>query len=146
MGVLGETMKLVRLSKKFYDDYSSCKEILKKSNRPYLMMIISINSVDYAIPFRSNISHKYAYWTDKPNHCGLDFTKAVVILKSEYIGTYKVQLRQNEFNAIKGKEYEIAKKFSSFIKLYKKSALRLDVERNKSLIEKSALQYFLDNI
>ena len=139
-------MQIVRLSENFYSTYSNCDEILKKENRPYMLVIVTVNENTFAIPFRSHIKHKYAYWTDKPNHCGLDFTKAVIVSSDDDISQRGVQIRQNEFNAIKGREYDITKKFASFLNTYKKAYLRLDVERNRLFIEKSALKYFIDQI
>ena len=139
-------MDIIQLSEVFYEKYSSCPEILKKENRPYLAIILKIESITFAIPFRSHIKHKYAFWTDKENGCGLDFTKAVVISSYEEIGKTNVQIRQNEFNVIKKKDYEITKKFKTFLTMYKKALYRLDVNRNRILINNSSLQYFLDKI
>ena len=137
-------MDIITLSTDFYMRFSDCKEILQKGNRPYLMVLISIDDVTFAVPFRSHIRHNFAYWTDKENRCGLDFTKAVVILSENDISAHNVQIRQNEFNAIKGKEYFITQKFTTFIRQYKKAYSRTDIERNKMLIDISALQYFAE--
>lgn len=137
-------MDIVTLSKLFYSKYASCNEILMKENRPYMLMLIKINNTTFAIPFRSNIKHKFVYWTDKNNNCGLDFTKAVVITSLDDIDKTNVQIRQNEFNAIKGDMYKIEKKFISFLNTYKKAYHRQDIQRNKILILNSALQYFIN--
>ncbi len=47
----------------------------------------TINGVQYAIPLRSNINHPHVFWTDKNNHCGIDFSKAVIITDEKYIDT-----------------------------------------------------------
>ena len=44
-------------------------------------MLTRINNVLFAIPLRSHINHPFVLWTDKENHCGLDFSKAVKILQ-----------------------------------------------------------------
>lgn len=136
-------MNIVTLSKNFYNCHTNDKEILKKESRPYTVIIVEVEGLTFAIPFRSHISHKYAYWTDKDNQCGLDFTKSVVIVPSRDIDKTGVQIRQNEYNAIKGQEYEITKKFKSFLNTYRKAYKRQYIKRNRQLIENSALQYFI---
>lgn len=58
-------MKFVLLSQAFYDKYSECREILKKKDRPYCVMILQIGNNTMAIPLRSHIKHKYAFFTNK---------------------------------------------------------------------------------
>ena len=55
---------------------------------------------------RSHIRHNFVLWTYKENGCGLDFSKAVIILdEKKYIDSdRKPIIRQNEFNSLKGKE------------------------------------------
>ena len=66
--------------------------------RPYIMLLISINNLLFAIPMRSHITHKHAYFTDVVNKCGVDFTKAVVINNKEYIIKNKVPIiRPHEY-------------------------------------------------
>lgn len=65
-------LKLVCLNSNFYNKYLEKEEILKKQNRPYVIFVVNINNIDWAIPFRSNIRHKYAYMTDKINNNGID--------------------------------------------------------------------------
>ena len=139
-------MDIVNLSNKFFETHSDCPEILKKGSRPYMLVLIKIDDITFAIPFRSNIKHKYVYWTDKQNNCGLDFTKSVVISSDDDIACHNVQIRQNEFNAVKGREYFITQKFSTFLSTYKKAYKNLNIERNKTLINNSALQYFIEEI
>ncbi|WP_335996910.1 hypothetical protein [Fusobacterium polymorphum] len=43
-------MEFYLLTKKFYEKYSNCKEILEKENRPYTICIIEINKLTFAIP------------------------------------------------------------------------------------------------
>ena len=139
-------MNLVTLSHSFYSAHSQHTEILKKINRPYFMMLLTVESKTFAIPFRSHIRHPYVYWTDKENLCGLDFTKAVLIRSIDDIQNQNVQIRQNEFNAIKGKEHHIVKRFSTFLRTYKKAYHNQTIPRNKLLIQNSALQYFINDL
>lgn len=57
-GYLSEdVMRLVILSESFYEKYAGCKEILKKTDRPYLCLTVKINGKTFAIPFRHHIRH-----------------------------------------------------------------------------------------
>lgn len=137
-------MQYIYLTHNFYRDHSMYREILTKANRPYLQLFVSINNVDFAIPLRSHISHNnFVIWSDKKNRCGLDFTKAVVISKPTYIDTQtRPQLRQNEFNALKGKELAAEKMMIRVIKTYKKAINNPDVPRYNNLRKYCTLKYF----
>lgn len=50
--------------------------------------------------------------------------------------------RQNEFNALKGKEHIVQMKLVQYIRTYKKAKERMDVPRNKIICQYSTLQYF----
>ena len=95
------------LSQLFYNDYPNTvfPEIEQKIDRPYIQFIIDLNGYKFAVPLRSNINHPHCYYTDRTNRCGLDFSKAVVITDEKYIDTLRTpHIRQNEFNALRGKE------------------------------------------
>ena len=80
-------MRYVFLSTKFYQQYNSSNypEIEQKIDRPYVMLIVKIDNLTFAIPFRSHIKHQYAFMTDKINACGIDYSKAVIVLYPDYI-------------------------------------------------------------
>ena len=137
-------MKFLFLTEQFYDDYKSCSEIEQKSTRPYTQVYTRINGVQFAIPLRSKITHKeHVLWTDKENSCGLDFSKAVVIVDDKYIDkNKKPHIRQNEFDSLRGKEYIVKKKMLKHIADYKKAKTALHIKRNKLLCQYSTMQYF----
>lgn len=78
------------LSPQFYERNSKNTEILAKQNRPYLVLLLEYRGLKFAIPFRSNIQHTYAYkfqGTDaQSKSSGLDFSKSVLIAKDDEIG------------------------------------------------------------
>lgn len=141
-------MKFVFLTSQFYIDYAKCTEIERKLTRPYIQVYTKINEVQFAIPFRSGISHReHVLWTDRENHSGLDFSKAVVITDEKYINTELIpHIRQNEFDSLRGKEYLIKQKMLKHIREYKKAKLDLNNKRNKLLYEFSTMQYFEEYI
>ncbi|MDR0724335.1 MAG: hypothetical protein LBF23_04025 [Endomicrobium sp.] len=93
----------VFLSNKFYQKYnfSEYPEIEKKLNRPYIILLTKIESLTFAIPFRSNIRHKYTFITDKVNAYRIDYSKAVVISNQNYIDGSRIpHIRPQEQNAM----------------------------------------------
>lgn len=137
-------MNYVFLTEDFYSRYNDTDypEIERKSTRPYIMIQITINGLDFGIPLRSGINHKYALWTNKKKHCGADYSKAVLISDAKYIDSKSPYVRQDEHNALKGKEYLLKKGFEGYIDTYKEALEHLDIERNKKLCQYSTLQYF----
>jgi protein AbiQ len=136
-------MTFVFLNKKFYDDYADCVEIEKKEIRPYTQVYTTINRLIFAIPLRSHIDHPHVLWTNKKEHCGLDFSKAVIILKSDYIdNSRKPHIRQDEFENLRGKEYIIKQNMIKYINDYKEAKQNFEIDRNKKLCSYSTMQYF----
>ncbi len=137
------------LSDKFYRDYPRdvYSEIERKQDRPYIQVCVRINDVLFAVPLRSNIHHSFVLWTDKHNHCGVDFSKAVVIADAEYIDTArKPHLRENEFAQLMGKEFIIETKMKRYIAKYKKAKADPKLKSNAILCRMSTLQYFEEYI
>jgi protein AbiQ len=137
-------LKFIFLTQQFYKDYKNCLEIEQKQNRPYIMALATINNVDFAIPLRSNIKHANVLWTDKSNNCGLDFSKAVIIMnKPQYIDNSTTPtIRQNEFNSLKGKDHIVKIKMESYLNKYIKAYNNQRILRNKMFCSFSTLQYF----
>ncbi len=81
------------LSDSFYNTYdpSCCPEILQKSNRAYNIAVFNSHKGYYVcVPFRSNITHKYAYRFKKSkrskyNKSGVDYKKMIIIRNLDYI-------------------------------------------------------------
>lgn len=146
---MAKKKRFVFLSDEFYDKYpaSSYPEIEQKHNRPYIQVCIEIAGTRYAIPLRSNINHPHVLWTDKENHCGVDFSKAVIIKEESYIDAItEPHLRQNEFNALRGKDYKIKTKMEKYIEKYKEARRDLSKPMNQTLVKYSTLQYFEEEI
>ncbi len=138
-------MKFYQLSKDFFNDYpyDNYSEMMLKDDRPYIQVLTTINGLIFAVPLRSGISHNYdVLWTDKASKCGLDFTKAIPILKSTYISNKRVYVRQKEYQHLLGKERRVQEKMEKCIKNYKKAKTRLDIERNVQYCNFSTLKYF----
>lgn len=141
-------MKYIYLSSSFHIDYPQTiyPEIERKIDRPYILIYVNINNYNFAIPMRSHINHKFAYITDKMNKCGVDFSKTVYIKDIKYINQIdKPQIRQNEFNFLKGKDNIIKKKLLRYIKEYVEARNSQDLNRLKHF-QFSTLKYFEDDV
>lgn len=143
-------MEFKFLTNDFYKDFDKDKypEISRKNERPYTQTLCSVDNLLFAIPLRSSISHKHVLWSDKDKGCGLDFSKAVLILdKEKYIDdTTKPHIRDNEYKALLGQEYIVKTKMEKHIKDYKKAKQNLEIRRNRELCNCSTLQYFEEHI
>ena len=136
--------RIVFLSDSFYRDHPNppFKEMEQKQNRPYIVFLVEIEGHIWAVPFRSHIRHAYAFFTDSEKRCGIDYSKAVIVDRPEYIDQQtRPHLRQNEFEALRGNEFAVQKGFEKYVKLYKR-AVRSGHPRYKSLINFSTLQNY----
>lgn len=133
-------MQLKILSKVFYDTYSDCKEILKKSNRPYACLTIEVDGTMFAIPFRHHIKHRHAFHT--VGEAGLDYTKAVVISNPIYLSIDTPTIESKEFAIIKREEQKIKYGFKQYLNQYRRAMKHRDNPRSTLILKYSALQYF----
>ena len=95
-------MRFVTLTQDFYTKYSGCKEILSKESRPYAMLQFEVDGIKFGIPIRHHISHPFAFLTIGDR--GLDFTKAIVIEKEEYISNSNAIIDTAEWKIISRNE------------------------------------------
>ncbi len=139
------SLELVFLTDKFYSDYADCAEIERKPLRPHLCAAFFVNGYLCCVPFRSNIKHEYAIWTDKENKCGLDFSKAVVITDREkYIdNSRRVHLRPNEYKVFKTvTSHDVKAVMDRYLKQYRRAKAAPRAQHNKDLLKYSCIQYF----
>ena len=142
---MAKKKRFIFLSEDFYKAYPSemYPEMEQKHNRPYIQVYVEINGIQYAIPLRSDIHHPHVLWTDKKNHCGVDFSKAVVITDEKYIDWLtEPHISENEFDALRGKDYKIKIKMEKYIEEYKKAKQDMTKTINQRLVKYSTLQYF----
>ena len=138
-------MKYTFLSNDFYNDYPNEKypQIEQKDKRPYIHMYIDVYGNLFCIPLRSNIDHPHAFFTNKRNHCGVDYSKAVVITNENYIDTTKKAfLRPDEHKKLHGKDFLIKKQFMDYIELYKQAKTDKTIPHRENILKFSTLQYF----
>ena len=138
------------LSDLFYEKYNNndYPEMEEKTSRPFLVLLVEIDDNKFAIPFRTNIRHKYCYKFANTNRLtesstALDFSKAVIVNDSKYIGV-EARIDQKEFVELSSKSIFIINKFKNFIEKYKKIMLnpQINYYEYDLLCKYSTLKYF----
>lgn len=147
---MAKLFELRKLSKEFYKDFPRelFPEMIFKEGRPYIVLLVRINDIKFAIPLRTNIRHSYCYKFKKSDRksdssTGVDFTKAIIILKESYLGD-KTDINDKEFLELKEKVAFIIQKFKKYVNNYIKFAKS---GGNEYLIKRyafSTLKYFDD--
>ncbi len=112
------------LSADFYERYnqSDYPEIENKNGRPYMVMLIKIESNTFAVPFRTNVSHDNCYKfknSTRPTNTvtGLDYTKAVIVNDDIYIGA-AARINDKEYTELNSNYSFIIKQFSKYVSDY----------------------------
>ncbi len=121
---MAKLIELRKLSKEFYKAYphSEYPEMEAKENRPYVVLLVQINKIQFAIPLRTNIRHSYCYKfktsdRETKSSTGIDFSKAVVISKDSYLGE-KTDINDKEYLELQEKTFFIIKKFKKYVSDY----------------------------
>lgn len=142
-------MEYTFLSAKFYNEHpqEDFPQMEQKDNRPYAHIYIKAYEQLFAIPLRSNIDHPHAFFTNKKEHCGVDYSKAVIITDKDYINIdEKVFIRPDEYKKLQGKDYKIKIQFERYIELYKQAKIDDTVPHRDKILEFSTLQYYEEYI
>ena len=98
--------QILKLTASFYNAYpnASCKEILKKRQRAYNCLLFQTHyNYFICIPYRTEISHPYAFHFKtteraRTHKSGLDYSKIVIIDKTQYIDSVDAIIDKDEFN------------------------------------------------
>lgn len=139
---MNKNCKLIKLTPDFYIDHAGLKEIELKVERPYVMLLVQVKGLTFALPFRSGINHEYALMTDPMNNCGIDFSKAVLIDDPKYIDSAQPTIRKNEFSVFKRNQIRIVKEFTSYVERYIKALSTQDKLKSRLLCQYSTLQNY----
>jgi len=136
-------MQLKFLSDEFFTDYAHASEMEQKALRPYGVLLIFADGLDFAIPFRSNIKHNFVFWTDRDNGCGLDYSKTVIVDTQRHIRhDRKPVIRKVEFKALLRQEAKIEAGLLRYINTYKKALTSPNNPRSQHILAFSTLKYF----
>ena len=122
-------MEIKKLTPSFYEENTHLEEVLDKKGlqwdsvkkRGYGIVVINILENKFGIPLRSNLKHKDSFPTaenESGYKKGLDFSKAVLLLKDSYISDLPFMIPNDEYAKIKEKSYFITSKFEKYVHLY----------------------------
>ena len=118
--------QILKLTDVFYRESPNplYNEILKKNNRAYNCLLFQ-SHYDYfiCIPYRSEISHKYAFHftnttRSKEHKSGLDYSKIVIITKTDYIDSVDAIIDKDEFKETMVNLKQIKKEALDFVEDY----------------------------
>ena len=131
---MGECMELRKLSESFYAQNTHLVEVLDKTNnswtggktRGYGIVVVEVAGLKFGIPLRSNMNHRFGFITVSSEKKGLDYTKAVLLSKDEYISDAEFAIPTAEYIAIKDNTDDIAKEFNKFVNKYVRAAKNND--------------------
>ncbi len=122
---MSKIYELNYLTDDFYEKYNSTvyPEIENKKSRPYMVLLIKVDDNTFAIPFRTNIRHKYCYkfkksGRDTSSVTGLDYTKAVIVNDEMYIGN-RATIDNKEYIELNNKYYFIISQFKKYVGGYR---------------------------
>lgn len=145
--------QILRLTDTFYARYPNppYTEIMKKNTRAYNCILFQ-SHYDYfiCVPYRTEINHRYAYRfkyssRSKIHKSGLDYTKILIITRSEYIDIYDAVIDQDEFHEtvrnLKRIKYEALKFVDDYVAHCKGIKLLHSKEFTRRY-EYSSLKYF----
>lgn len=96
----------MKLTDLFYQHYPNPprKEMLKKKKRAYNCLLFQTHyNYFICIPYRSEITHSFAYLfkksiRSKKHKSGLDYTKILIVNKTEYLDNKDALIDKDEYN------------------------------------------------
>lgn len=125
-------MLIHKLAPLFYEENEHLIEVLDRRDgkwigekeRGYGILLISLNDLRFGIPLRSNAHPRFAFIT-KDNK-GLDYRKAVLLIKNEYVSESTFRIPDDEYLKIKDSSHRIGVQFSNFVDRYIVGVRRAD--------------------
>lgn len=145
--------QILKLTDTFFKAYPNPPyiEILKKKQRAYNCLLFETHyNYFICIPFRSEISHAYAYHfrkskRSKKHKSGLDYSKIVVIKKMEYIGNRDALIDDDEFKETMSQLERIKREALEFVEDYVAHMNKVRILQEKEFKRRytySSLKYF----
>ncbi|TPW31036.1 hypothetical protein FJU08_10290 [Martelella alba] len=124
-------MEIRKLTNVFYDENTHLAEVLDKSDgewtpqktRGYGVVLIEFRELRFGIPLRSHIKHKHCFLTVETK--GLDYSKAVLLIKDAYISERSFKIPNSENTLIRQKSHFIRVQFEKYVQGYV-AAIRAD--------------------
>jgi protein AbiQ len=116
-------MKLRQLTSLAYQSFSKLPEVLQKEQRGYGLLEVEYEGMIFAIPLRSNLSHKHGFKTILRNStwCGLDYSKALIASPLDFKDVAFKSRDDAEYHKIKENKDKIETQFSKYVIKYIKT-------------------------
>lgn len=140
---LGESCKKMKIVILNTNLIQNLKEKLDKNeSRPYYCKVEIDTKYIAFIPFRSNIQHKHCFKTNPSELRGIDFTKSIIVEKSDEIHWIKevTSIESQQWKKIKQNQDMIKFLYLNYVKKYKKLVIKGDIEN--SIVKFSTLQNY----
>lgn len=151
-----KAFRILRLTDEFYKTYpkSQYPEILEKRGRPYTCMVFRTKDYTVCVPYRTEISHPYAYHFRKSirsrqNRSGLDYTKMVIVKKENYLDRVQAVIDDDEYTETIENIGKIQKEAEAFLNDYLKHMMgerRLHPAEYRRRYQYSPLRYFHEEL
>jgi len=93
-------------------------------DRPHAIVLIELNGLRFAIPLRTNLSHRQGFRTI--GNGGLDYSKCLLIFEDRDISRDIKLSSSAEFQAINQHEVKIIRDFTKYVERYIKAARKGD--------------------
>lgn len=117
-------LKIATLTEEFVNRNTGLKEALHDKGRPHGIVMLKVNNLNFAIPLRSNLNHRFGVVLDelkrdgKTLKRGLDFTKAVLIRDVETdVGKTYIVPKSQKTTLVKRKKMIISQ-FNKYVREY----------------------------
>lgn len=125
-------MDIRKLEDIFYTENTHLVEVMDKrgerwaddKTRGYGIVLVEIVGLRFGIPLRSGATHKQCYKFYEDN--ALDYSKAVLLDKDEYISNVAFLIPDDQYLIIKSKSHFIVEQFSKYVERYIKAHKRGD--------------------
>lgn len=128
-------MKIQKLEDCFFQENSHLVEVLDKDKsgvwissavkqRGYGVVLIELKGLRFGIPLRSHMNHNFGFKTKEGK--GLDYSKAVLLSKDEYISEQPFLIPSDEFVQISDRVRFITQQFEKYVGKYIEGVTRAD--------------------
>lgn len=119
-------MELRKLNELFYEENKHLVQVMDKVNgnwtpgktRGYGIVLVEFIGLRFGIPLRSHLKPCNGFITMPAESKGLDFSKAVLLSKDEYISDQQFIISRPEYLRIKDNSATIEKDFIKYVKKY----------------------------
>lgn len=142
-------MEVKKLNELFYEENKHLVEVMDKEGsrwtgnktRGYGIVLVEFAGLKFGIPLRSNMKHTCGFITAPLESKGLDYSKAVLLPKQEYVSDAEFVIPKPEYIRIKENSSKIAREFNKYVENYRRGVNKKD-DRILKMYRFSTLQNY----